>query len=81
MFTSWGRKPDSFITKLVQFGQDTILSKQVLTPTPEDFPIRYDGTQTSLIKTAEIVATQMDVNVDEVTLQTYDENIKAFEFQ
>ncbi|MCG7856948.1 hypothetical protein MD537_08220 [Flavihumibacter sediminis] len=70
---------NAFLWLATQFGQDTILSKKVLAPTPQDFPIRYDGSQTSLIKTAEIVATQMDINIDEVNLQTYDENIKAFD--
>ena len=70
---------NAFLWLATQFGQDAILSKQVLMPTPEDFPIRYDGSQTSLIKTAEIVATQMEINLDEVNLQTYDENIKAFD--
>ena len=70
---------NSFLWLATQFGQDTILSKKVLEPTPQDFPFRYDGSQTSLIKTAEIVAAQMDVNLEEVNLQTYDENIKAFD--
>jgi hypothetical protein len=70
---------NSILWLATQFGQDAILSKRVLTPTQDDFPIRYDGSQTSLITTAEIVAKQMDINLDEVNLQTYDENIKAFE--
>ncbi|RYZ29591.1 MAG: hypothetical protein EOO10_05790 [Chitinophagaceae bacterium] len=70
---------NSFLWLATQFGQDTILSKKVLKPTPQDFPFRYDGSETSLFKTAEIVAAQMDVNLEEVNLQTYDENIKAFD--
>jgi hypothetical protein len=70
---------NAFLWLATQFGQDTIFSKKVLMPTPEDFPIHYNGSQTSLIKTAEIVATQMDINLDEVNLETFDENIKAFD--
>lgn len=70
---------NSFLWLATQFGQDTILSKKVLSPTLQDFPIRYEGTQSSLLKTAEIVAAQMDINLDEVNLQTYDENIKAID--
>lgn len=69
---------NSVLWLATQFGQDNILSKKILTPTPQDFPIRYDGSQTSLIKTAEIVAEQMEVSLKKVNLQTYDENIKAF---
>jgi hypothetical protein len=70
---------NTFLWLATQFGQETILSKKVLLPTPQDFPIRYDGSHSSLIRTAEIVAKQMDINLDEVNLQVYDENIKTFE--
>jgi hypothetical protein len=70
---------NAFLWLATQFGQDTILTKKVFVPTPHDFPILYDGSQDSLIKTAKLVATQMEINLDQVNLQTYDENIKAFE--
>ena len=70
---------NTFLWLATQFGQGTIISKKVLVPTPQFFPVRYDGSQTSLIKTAEIIAAQMDINLDEVNLRTYDENIKIFE--
>ena len=70
---------NAFLWLATQFGQDTIVSKKVLLPTPEYFPIRYEGSETSLIKTAEIIATQMDVNLDEVNLHIYDESIQAFD--
>jgi hypothetical protein len=69
----------AFLWLATQFGQEAILSKKVVVPTPQDFPIRYDGSQHSLLKTAEIVAVQMDIDLNEVNLHTYDENIKAFD--
>lgn len=69
----------AFLWLATQFGEETILSKKVLVPTQQDFPIRYDGSQHSLLKTAEIVAAQMDINLAEVNLHTYDENLKAFD--
>lgn len=68
---------NAFLWLATQFGQGTIDSKKVLCPTPQDFPIRYDGSRESLIRTAEIVAGQMDISLETVNLQTYDENIKA----
>lgn len=70
---------NAFLWLATQFSQDTILSKKVLVPTQQDFAVRYDGSQNSLIKTAEIVAAQMDINLEEVTLQIFDENIKSFD--
>ncbi|HZH63468.1 MAG TPA: hypothetical protein VEY10_01165 [Flavisolibacter sp.] len=70
---------NSFLWLATQFGQETIVSKTVLEPTAKDFPIRYDGSKDALLKTAEIVAAQMDINFGEVNLQTYDENIKTFD--
>jgi hypothetical protein len=69
---------NSFLWLATQLGQGTILSKNVLTPTFADFPIRYDGSQSSLMQTAKIVAAQMDVNLEEVNLKTYDESLKVF---
>jgi hypothetical protein len=52
---------NAFLWLATQFGQDNIATKQTLLPTPEHFPIRYDGSIHSLIKTAEIVARQMEI--------------------
>jgi hypothetical protein len=70
---------NAFLWLATQFGEENILSKQVLLPTPEHFPIRYDGDESSMLKTAEIVAVQMDINPGEVDLHTYDDNIQAID--
>ena len=47
---------NAFLWLANQFGLDNIATKSMLLPTPEHFPIRYDGSKDSLIKTAEIEA-------------------------
>ncbi len=69
----------AFLWLTTQFGEDTIRSKKVLTPSPQDFSATYDGSHESLNKTAEIVASQMDININEIHLHTYDDSIKAFD--
>lgn len=61
-----------------QFGHDNIATKPMLHPTPEDFPVRYDGSKESLTKSAEIVARQMEIDINEVNLDTYEQNIQEF---
>lgn len=69
---------NTFLWLAGQFGQDNIATKKMLLPTPEHFPIRYDGSKESLVKTAEIVARQMEINIDEVSLDIYEQNIQEF---
>ena len=69
---------NSFLWLATQFGHENIETKPMLLPTPEHFPIRYDGAKESLTKTAEIVARQMEIDVNEINLDTYDQNIQEF---
>ncbi len=59
---------NAFLWLAYQFGQNNILSKPMLLPTPEFFPIQYDGSKDSMIKTAEIIAMQMEIDINEVVL-------------
>lgn len=68
----------SFLWLATQFGHDNIATKPMLLPTPEHFPIRYEGSKETLIKTAEIVARQMEIDINEVNLDTYEQNIQEF---
>ena len=61
-----------------QFGHDNIATKPMLHPTPEHFPIRYDGSKESLMKTEEIVASQMEIDINEINLDTYEQSIQEF---
>lgn len=69
---------NAFLWLAGQFGQDNIATKPMLLPTPENFPIRYDGSKGSLIKTAEIIAKQMEIDINEVSLDIYEQNIQEF---
>lgn len=67
---------NAFLWLATQFGQDNIATKPMLYPTPELFPIHYNGTKESMIKTAEIVAKQMELDINEITLDIYEQNIQ-----
>ncbi len=69
---------NAFLWLAYQFGQNNILSKPMLLPTPEFFPIQYDGSKDSMIKTAEIIAMQMEIDINEVVLENYEQNIQEF---
>ncbi len=67
---------NSFLWLATRFGHDNIATKPMLYPIPEHFPIHYDGSKESLTKTAEIVARQMEIEINEVNLDTYEQNIQ-----
>ena len=67
---------NGFLWLATQFGLDNIRAKPMLYPTPEHFPIRYDGSKESLLKTAEIIAKQMDINIEEVNFDIYEQSIQ-----
>ena len=69
---------NSFLWLATQFGHDNIATKPMLHPTPQHFPIRYDGSTESLTKTAEIVAHQMEIDINEINLDIYHQNIQEF---
>ena len=69
---------NAFLWLATQFGHDNIASKSMLLPTPEYFPIRYDGSMDSLLITGEIVARQMEIDFSEINLALYEQNIQEF---
>jgi len=46
-------------------------------PNYADFPIRYDGTAQSAFETMRIIATQMEVPVENIELHLYDEGVQS----
>ncbi len=62
-----------FLWLINSFGKENIRNRKVLTPDFKDFPIRYDGQNQSAIDTLKIVATQMEINFDEIILHVYKE--------
>lgn len=69
---------NAFLWLATQFGHDNIATKPILLPTPDHFPIRYNNSKESLIKTAAIIANQMEIDISEITLDTYEQNIQEF---
>lgn len=67
---------NAFLWLTSQFGHENIATKPICVPTVEQFPIRYDGSETSMHQTAEIVARQMEVDINEVNLHLFEENIQ-----
>lgn len=69
---------EAFLWLVAEFGHENIAKKRMLLPTPEHFSIRYDGSENSLAETAEIIAGQMEIDMVEVSLDTYEEGIQEF---
>ena len=69
---------NAFLWLAEQFGKDNIATKPMLLPTTDHFPIRYDGSKECLIKTAEIIGRQMEIDINNVTLDIYDQSIQEF---
>jgi hypothetical protein len=65
----------AFLWLVSQFDEENIRSKEILYPTIEYFPFKYDGSKEPFIKTAEIIAKQMEIDFSVVRLDTYKENI------
>lgn len=69
---------NNFLWLVKQFGKKNIASGPMLLPTPDHFPIKYDGSKESMIKTAEIVANQMEININDIILDNYEQNLHEF---
>jgi len=62
-----------FLWLINTFGKENIKKRKVLTPDFKDFPIQYNGQKQSAIDTLEIVASQLELNPDEISLHIYKE--------
>src|SRR5574338_1674549 len=69
---------NNFLWLVKEFGKKNMASRIMLLPTPEHFPIKYDGSKDSMIKTAEIVANQMEININDIMLDIYEQNLHEF---
>lgn len=56
-----------------------IKNKEILLPDEKDFPIKYDGSDTSANETLKIVATQMEMNANNFLLTFYDGSPPRYE--
>ena len=55
-----------------EFPDPDIKERKQLTPTPEDFPITWDGSEHSAHVALEIICAQMQIDTSKVTLEFYD---------
>jgi Peptidase family M48 len=67
---------NSFLTLLSIFGEQRTQYRKVLTAERSDFPIKFDGSEQAACETLKIVATQMEIPPDKITLDFYDENMR-----
>jgi hypothetical protein len=65
----WLEKKFSFLVQ--RFGEKEVKQQKILLPDPTDFPVSYDGSDTSAWKTVQILAARMGVASDSVTLDIY----------
>ena len=64
-----------FLWLMNSFGKENIIKRKVLTPHYNDFPIKYTGQPQTAFETLKIVASQMEINFDEIHLDIYSEGI------
>jgi hypothetical protein len=59
------------------FDKEKIKQKKILIPHHSSFPIKYNGNTQTAFDTLKIVAEQMEVEIDEIQLNVYDEGINS----
>ena len=57
------------------FGEHNLKNKKILLPDEHCFPVVYDGSTESVMKTLSIVSKQMDVEPDDIKLDYYSEGV------
>jgi len=63
----------SFRWLMKSFGENEIKNRKILTPHYSDFPVRYNGTPETAEQTVKILASQMEIDSNEITLFIYGE--------
>lgn len=66
---------NAFLQLLDFFGKENTIHRKVLIPHFNDFPIQYNGSEQSAIKTLEVIATHMEIPIDSIHLEFYDGGI------
>jgi hypothetical protein len=57
------------------FGKEKIIEKKIMIPHYNDFPIKYNGSEENALETLRIVASQMDIDSNDITLSFYTEGM------
>jgi hypothetical protein len=65
----------AFLWFFDSFGKEKIETKRVLVPDYTDFPVKYTGGHDSAEETLKIVAHQMEICIDEINLEFYQEGV------
>lgn len=58
------------------FGRDNSRERRILVPDSSHFPVLYDGSELSAFQTLEIIAHQMEVPLENIALDFYDDVIR-----
>jgi hypothetical protein len=66
---------DAFLLLLNFFGKENIQQRKVMIPHYFDFPVPYNRTEQSAYETMKIVANQMEVPIDCIELDFYDDQV------
>jgi hypothetical protein len=69
----------AFVWLVQEFGQNNLSAKPLLLPTTEHFPIAYDGSTESFTKTAHIIARQMEIDLQQINLDLYNESVQEIQ--
>jgi hypothetical protein len=66
---TWLEKKFPFLVQ--RFGEEEIRNKKILVPNHTDFPVRYDGSDTSAWDTLQILAARMGISSSCIALDIY----------
>ncbi|MBO9200436.1 MULTISPECIES: hypothetical protein [Niastella] len=69
----------AFVWLVQEFGENNLRTKPMLFPTTEYFPFPYDGTKGSFIQTAHIIARQMEIDLQMINLDLYNESVQEIQ--
>jgi hypothetical protein len=62
-----------------EFPDPKIEDRKILTPTPEDFPIKWDKSQENAIEAFKVIYENMQLDPNEIELDFYDNGIKEID--
>jgi hypothetical protein len=70
---------NAFMWLAKQYGKQNIQRKQTLLPTFKHFPVQYNSSNDSLIKTGEVVAKQMEIDFTLINLQIFNQGTQEIQ--
>ncbi len=71
------RLENSFQLLVELFGRDNTQSRKVLVPDSVDFPVFYNGSEESAMRTLKIIANQMEVPFENIMLDFYEDDVRV----